>query len=117
MSLADRRSHPRHNFRAQLLFTFDRFNYRGNCQDLSEDGLGFMAGIDIPVGSTLTLYLLLIDGTPPPTLEVIGAIRWRMPVANLGLFRYGVNFQELPATARKALAEYLDRLGPDAPAP
>ena len=103
----DRRAHSRRLFQTKLLFNLDGYEFRGNCQDLSEGGLCFMAGLDIPEGARLTLFLFLPDETASVKLTVSGAIRWKLPVEGLGLFRYGVNFIDLGADERWQLADFL----------
>jgi hypothetical protein len=104
---SDRRIHPRRPFQAKLVFNLEGFEFRGNCQDLSEGGLCFMAGVDIAIGTGLMLYLFLPEGTASTKLTVSGAIRWKLPVEGLGLFRYGVTFLDLSDDERKLLSDFL----------
>jgi hypothetical protein len=104
--LPERRVSPRRPFQARLVFEVDKQKFRGNCQDLSEGGLCFIAGLEVPVNTQLTIYLFLSGAAATAKLEVCGVVRWRVRLEDVGLFRYGVSFLGLHDNDRKLLAAF-----------
>jgi hypothetical protein len=125
LSPTDRRLYARRPLRAAVTFDAAGQTYRGSCHDLGKGGLSFLTEIDLPIGETFTLSILLTVGDAQARLTVKGVICWKQPaepgpavhgtasqeVAGSALARYGVAFSNLNPAQLKVLSEFLTGMG------
>ncbi len=125
LSPADRRLYARRPLQVAISFTAAGQTHRGSCHDLGKGGLSFLSEIDLPIGETLTLTVLLTVGDAHARLTVKGVICWKMPAggdlaasgaasqaaAGAPQARYGVAFIQLNPVQLKVLSEFLTGIG------
>ena len=125
LSPTDRRLYARRPLRAAVAFDAAGQTYRGSCHDLGKGGLSFLTEIDLPIGETLALSILLTVGDAQARLAVKGEICWKQPAepgpslhgtasqadASTPLARYGVAFSDLSPGQLKVLGEFLTGMG------
>jgi len=113
LSPADRRLYARRPLQAAVTFDAAGQTYRGSCHDLGKGGLSFLTEIDLPIGETLTLSVLLTVGDAHARLTVKGVVCWKLPAEGspvargAAVSRYGVAFSNLNPVQLKVLGEFL----------
>jgi hypothetical protein len=116
LSPADRRLYARRPLQAVVTFDAAGQTYRGSCHDLGKGGLSFVTEIDLPIGETLTLSILLTVGDAHARFTVKGIVCWKLPAeggpashaaASPAQSRYGVAFSDLNPVQLKVLGEFL----------
>jgi uncharacterized protein (TIGR02266 family) len=107
MADADRRKHPRLVLSVDLDFASAHNFYAGRTRDLSLGGLFVETGIELPIGTILTMELHFLSHKHKVEAEIV----WQV-VEDDGVVGMGLRFVSLSDSARRSIEEFMNKRAP-----
>ena len=104
----ERRQHARVSLGVEVDVSSSSNFFAGKTRDLSMGGLFVETPVPVPIGTPLTLDLVL-DGRK---YVLVAEVVWALDAADGTTLGVGVRFVELPAQTREAILAFVERRAP-----
>jgi c-di-GMP-binding flagellar brake protein YcgR len=79
--------------------------------DMSEGGIGFISGIELPEGTELDItFNLVIKDAANPKIQAVGIVRYCTPQPDSRTYRIGLEFTKMEAGEKELIAQYVKNI-------